>query len=68
MEAIQTKQLKAKVLQDTYAPELTSILNSFLKDLDGEVISVQFAADAGCLATLVLYTEAESSNEETASG
>lgn len=51
-----------------YAPELTSILNSFLKDLDGEVISVQFAADAGCLATLVLYTEAESSNEETASG
>ena len=66
--AIQAKQLKAKVLQHTYAPELTSILNSFLKDLDGEVISVQFAADAGCLATLVLYTEAESSNEETASG
>jgi hypothetical protein len=68
VEAIQAKQLKAKVLQHTYAPELTSILNSFLKDLDGEVISVQFAADAGCLATLVLYTEAESSNEETASG
>lgn len=68
MEAIQAKQLKAKVLQHTYAPELTSILNSFLKDLDGEVISVQFAADAGCLATLVLYTKAESSNEETASG
>ena len=68
MEAIQAKQLKAKVLQHTYAPELTSILNSFLKDLDGEVISVQFAADAGCLATLVLSTEAESSNEETASG
>lgn len=68
MEAIQAKQLKSKVLQHTYALELTSILNSFLKDLDGEVISVQFAADAGCLATLVLYTEAESSNEETASG
>ncbi len=46
MEAIPAKQLKAKVLQHTYAPELTSILNSFLEDLDGEVVSIQFAADA----------------------
>lgn len=58
MEAIPAKQLKAKVLQHTYAPELTSILNSFLEDLDGEVVSIQFAADAGCLAALILYKKA----------
>lgn len=67
METIPAKMLKAKVIQRTYAPELTSILNRFLEDLDGEVVSVQFAADAGCLAALVLYTEAEPSSSETGS-
>ena len=57
MEAIPAKQLRAKVLQHTYASELTSILNRFLEDLDGEVVSVWVAADAGWLAALVLYTE-----------
>lgn len=63
METIPAKKLRAKVLQHTYAPELTSILNCFLENLDGEVVSVQFAADAGCLAALVLYKEAEPEGE-----
>ena len=59
MEAVSAKKLKSEVLQRQYAPELENALNHFLENLDGEVVSVQFAADAGCLSALVLYKEAE---------
>lgn len=67
MNATAGKKLKSQVIQSVNAAELTKGLNQFLSELDAEVVSVQMAADAGCLAALVLYTEVESPNKEPAS-
>ena len=60
---IPAKKLKVKGLRHPYAPELANHINDFLENLDGEVVAIQLAADAGVLAALVLYTEKESPNE-----
>ena len=62
-EPIPAKKIKVKGFQHPCAPGLSNSINDFLKNLNGEVVDIQLAADAGVLAALVLYTEKESPNE-----